>query len=81
MAPANRNVNRIVKFLGKKRGNDTTFTETETMSLMSPNGDKPGALGMFALTNAEDTETHLASVRQFAASTARTAGCTPRSRG
>ena len=65
MAPANRNVNRIVKFLGKKRGNDTTFTETETMSLMSPNGDKPGALGMFALTNAEDTETHMASVRQF----------------
>ena len=37
------------------------------MSLVSPAGDSNSGLSMFVLTQAEDTETHLASVRQFAA--------------
>lgn len=55
-------------FTKRKKGQvDDDTLLTDTMSLISPAGDSNSGLSMFVLTQAEDTEMHLASVRQFAA--------------
>lgn len=60
---------KVAQFFTKRKkgqGDDDTLL-TDTMSLISPAGDSNSGLSMFVLTQAEDTEMHLASVRQFAA--------------
>lgn len=66
--PANQAL-KVAQFFTKKKqsGDDDTSTFTDAMSLVSPAGDSNSGLSMFVLTHAEDSETHLASVRQFAA--------------
>lgn len=66
--PANQAL-KVAQFFTKKKqsGDDDASTFTDAMSLVSPAGDSNSGLSMFVLTQAEDTETHLASVRQFAA--------------
>ena len=62
---------KVARFFTKRkkggRGGDDDTLLTDTMSLVSPAGDSNSGLSMFVLTQAEDTEMHLASVRQFAA--------------
>jgi hypothetical protein len=60
---------KVAQFFTKRkkgRGDEDTLL-TDTMSLVSPAGDSNSGLSMFVLTQADDTEMHLASVRQFAA--------------
>lgn len=66
--PANQAL-KVAQFFTKKKqsGDYDTSTFTDAMSLVSPAGDSNSGLSMFVLTHAEDSETHLASVRQFAA--------------
>ena len=66
--PANQAL-KVAQFFTKKKqsGEDDTSTFTDAMSLVSPAGDSNSGLSMFVLQHAEDTGTHLASVRQFAA--------------
>jgi hypothetical protein len=63
-------ISKIVKFVarGPKRGAAGAYEPPSdtSMSLVTPSGDDPAGLGMFALMDAGDSELHLASVRQFA---------------
>jgi hypothetical protein len=67
-------ISKIVKFVTRPRKNRRSDTDTydettgeSTVSVVSPSGDDAAGLGMFAMIDADDSETHLASVRQFSA--------------